>query len=123
MSIESRTYDTLTGATALTALTTNIFPEVAVQGSTRPTVVYYRAPGGERINALSGYADKENALVEVEVAASGVTSRRQVSEVVIDAMTASTRFTCILPDPPFDDYDDETADYLRTMQFSVWHST
>ena len=121
MSLESNTFNTLSSSTSLSALVgSNIYPEKRLQGSSLPAVVYYRAPGGERVNGLSGFSGLENAMVETEISAASVETRRLVADEVIDAMTHSTRFSCVMLDPPVDDYDDETNTYLRTCQFSVW---
>ena len=122
MGVESKTYQTLSGSTALTAIVgSRIYPDHRRQGDSLPAVVFYRAPGGERVNHLTGFADLENVSMEVVVSAAAVDTRRTAGDAVITAMTGSTRFTCILPDPPYDDYDDETRVYERTLQFSIWN--
>ena len=124
MAVEADTYQNLSGSTALTALVgTRIYPEHRPPSDSLPAVVFFRAPGGERINSLSGYEMLENATIEIEVYATAVDARREVADQVISAMTGSTRYSCILPDPPYDDYDDETGTYERTLDFSVWNQT
>lgn len=124
MAVESDTYQTLINYGALTALVgTRIYPEHRPNSDSLPAVVFFRSPGGERINSLSGFTQLENAIIEIEVYATAVDTRREVSDHVIAAMTSSTRFSCILPDSPYDDYDDETGTYERTMDFSVWAQT
>lgn len=124
MAIEAKVYSVLSGATALTALVgSRIYPEHRHQSTGTPAVVYYRAPGGERVNSLKGYEKMENAIIEISVYTSTIDDRRIIADQVMAAMAASTTFGSILPDPPYDDYDDETQVYDRTMQFSVWNQT
>lgn len=122
MSVLGRTYNSLTTSTALTALvSSSIWPEKRLQGSSLPAVIYYRVPGGERVNSLQGYHTLENAIVAIEVHSTGMDERREVANTVITAMTGSVYFSCILPDPPYDDFDDDTQIYERVMEFSVWN--
>ncbi len=125
MGVESKTYQTLSGSTALTAqVDTRIYPEHRPDSvGTLPAVVFFRAPGGERVNSLKGYNDLENVMMEIEVYSSAIDQRREVADLVISAMTGSTRFSCILPDPPYDDYDEDTREYERILQFSIWNHT
>ena len=124
MGVESKTYTALSGATALTAIVgSRIYPDARRQSEGLPAVVFYRAPGGEHVNSLAGSANMENAIVEVVVSATSVDVRRTAGDAVFAAMTAATSFSAIMPDPPFDDYDDETRIYERTMDFSVWNQT
>jgi len=116
-------YTALSGSTLVNTKTTKIYPEKRPQDSDSPSVVYYRAPGGIRENDLQGYCNKENPIIEVTVYASSVDKRSTIAGAVITAMQQATGFLAIVPDPPFDDYDDETKLYERTIQFSVWHST
>lgn len=122
MSIESRVYNSLSGSTVVTSLVgASIYPDHRYQEDETPAVVFWRAPGGVRINDFNGYSGVENPIIEVTVYSSSVDTRREVSDAVISVMTDTTFYSCILPDPPFDDYDDETKIYERTMQFSVWY--
>jgi hypothetical protein len=116
-------YTCLSGAATVTNQTTKIYPEKRSQDSETPAIVYYRAPGGERITDLQGYGNKENPIIEVTIYASRVDKRSVIADAVIAAMDTATGFTAILPDPPYDDYDDINEIYERTLQFSVWHST
>jgi len=122
--IESKVYDTLSGSAAVVAIVgTKIYPDHRTQYDGLPAIIFYRTPGGERINSLTGYDSLENAIIEIAVQASAVDGRRALGDVVTAAMTGSTRFSCILPDPPYDDYDDETGIYERLFDFSVWNAT
>jgi hypothetical protein len=122
MPLEGDIYNTLSGSTALTALvSSSIYPDHRFQGDITPAVVFWRAPGGERINDIKGYGGKENPVIEVTVYTTAVDARRVVGDAVATAMTGSTRYTCLMPYPPFDDYDDETKVHERTLQFSVWY--
>jgi len=124
MGIEGKIYAALSGSTTLTGLvSSSIYPDHRYQDDAAPAVVYYRAPGGDRINDLQGYSGKENPIIEITIYADSVDARREVGDAVISVMAATTRFTSLLPTPPFDDYDDETKIYERTLQFSVWNST
>jgi len=123
MAIDADIYQTLTTNAALTALTTAIYPEHGWQDDEAPAVIYYRAPGGERIHDAKGYCGKEVVSVEMSAYATAVDSRRSLSNAVITAMTGSTRFRCKMFAPPYDDYDPDTKIYERTMQFDVWNST
>ena len=122
--VEAKIYNTLSNAAALTTLVGSaIYPDHRYQDDETPAVVYWRAPGGVRQNDLKGYSGVENPIIEITVYSSAVDNRRDVGQAVINAMTSSTYMSCILPDPPFDDYDDETKIYERTMQFSVWYKS
>ena len=124
MPIESKVYTALSGATALTNLVGDrIYPEHRHQSTGIPAVVYWRAPGGERVNSLTQYEQLENVLIEISVYTSAIDDRRVIADQVIAAMVTAGTFGAILPDPPYDDYDDETKTYERTMQFSVWNQT
>lgn len=123
MAVDADIYQTLTTSAALTALTTAIYPEHGWQADQAPAVIYYRAPGGERIHDLAGYGGKETVPVEIAAYATAVDTRRTIAAAVTAAMTGSTRFTCRMLSPPFDDYDPDTKIYERTMQFDVWNST
>ena len=123
MAVDADIYQTLTTSVTLTALTTAIYPEHGWQEDQAPAVVYYRAPGGERIHDLKGYAGKELVPVEIAAYTTAVDARRVLADAVISAMTGSTRFTCRMAAPPFDDYDPDTKIYERTMLFDVWNTT
>lgn len=121
MGISAKVYSELSGSTALTAIVSSaIYPDHRYQDDTTPAVVFWRAPGGERINDLKGYSGKENPVIEVTVYATSVGARREAANACITAMAESTRFTSLLPGTPWDDYDDETQTYERVLQFSVW---
>ena len=105
-SIESKIYSVLSAATAVTALTTRIYPEVRPAADALPAVVYSRL-SGLRVNSLSGYSGLENARVQLDIYAQTVDKRREVYDAVVTAMNAATVFTCLLVDSPFDSYDDE----------------
>lgn len=121
MSLESRIYGVLSGATALTAVvSSNIYPETRPQAAALPAVVYQRT-GGLRVNSLSGYSGLENAMVEVVVYATSIDMRRSIGESVTDAMCSATVFQCLQNDSPSDFYDDEVETYERSITFSVWN--
>ena len=123
MGLEGEIYSALSGSTTLRSLvSSSIYPDHRYTEETTPAVVYWRAPGGARVNDLKGYSGKENPIIEITVYSSAVDTRRVIADAVISVMQSSTGFSAILPDPPFDDYDDYTKIYERTMQFSVWHS-
>ena len=123
MGVDADIYATLTTNSTLTALTTAIYPEHGWQDDEAPTVIYWRAPGGERIHDAKGFSGKEVVSVEVSAFATAVDDRRALSDAVIAAMTGSTRFNCKMFAPAYDDYDPDTKIYERTMQFDVWNST
>jgi len=124
MGVESKTYQTLANSTALVSVVgTRIYPEHRPDTDSLPAVIFSRAPGGERVNTLSGYNALENVIIEIDVYATAIDARREAGDLVIAAMTGSTRFSCLLPDPPFDDYDPDTRTYERSLQFSVWNHT
>lgn len=72
------------------------------------------------MNDLKGYGGKENPVLEVLIYTTAIDTRREAADACITAITESTRFTALLPIPPWDDYDDETQTYERVLQFSVW---
>ena len=121
-SIESKIYNVLSAATAVTALTTSIFPEHRPSADVLPAVVYSRI-AGVRENSLSGYVNLENAVVQVEIYTADLDGRRILGDNITTALTASTSFNAILSESPFDDYDDEYQIYIRTMDFSIWNKT
>jgi hypothetical protein len=119
-SLESKIYSVLSAATAVTAITTHIYPEHRPPADPLPAVVFSRV-SGLRVNSLSGYSNLENASIQVECYSSIVDGRRALSDAVILAMATATPFSALLNDSPFDDYDDEAGVYIRTMDFSVWN--
>jgi hypothetical protein len=119
-SLESKIYSVLSAATAVTALTTRIYPEHRPAADALPAVVFSRV-AGFRINTLGGFSNLENANVQVEVYTGSVDTRRLLADNVTTALTASTSFNAILTDSPFDSYEDEEALYIRTMDFSIWN--
>ena len=123
MGVDADIHATLTTSVTLTALTTAIYPEHGWQDDESPAVIYYRAPGGERYHDAKGYCGKEVVAIEISAYASAIDDRRQISDAVISAMTGSTRFTCKMFAPAFDDYDPDTKIYERVMQFDVWNNT
>ena len=124
MAVDADIYQTLTTNAALTALvSSNIYPEHGWQADQSPAVIYYRTPGGERFHDLAGFTGKQLVTVEVSAYATAIDARRAIAASVVTAMTASTRFTCRMQSPAFDDYDPDTQIYERTMQFDVWNST
>jgi len=124
MGVEAKVYAALSGFSSLTNLVGDkIYPEHRHQSTGTPAVVYYRAPGGERVTSLKGYSQLENAIIEISVYTSAVDDRRAIADQVISAMSKATAFGSVLPDPPYDDYDDETQTYERTLMFSVWNQT
>ena len=121
MGILAKVYAELSGTSALTAIVSSaIYPDHRFQPDTTPAVVFWRAPGGERMNDLKGYGGKENPVLEVLIYTTAIDTRREAADACITAITESTRFTALLPIPPWDDYDDETQTYERVLQFSVW---
>jgi len=124
MAVDADIYQTLTTNAALTALvSSNIYPEHGWQADQAPAVIYWRTPGGERFHDLKGFTGKRLTAVEVSAYSTAIDTRRSIADAVIDAMTASTRFTCRMLSPAYDDYDPDTQIYERTMQFDVWNST
>jgi hypothetical protein len=119
-SLESKIYSVLSAATAVTALTTRIYPEHRPAADALPAVVFSRV-AGFRVNTLGGFSNLENANVQVEVYTGSIDTRRLLADNVTTALTASTSFNAILTDSPFDSYEDEEALYIRTMDFSIWN--
>jgi hypothetical protein len=119
-SIESKLYGVLSASTSITALTTRIYPEHRPAADALPAVVFSRV-SGLRVNSLAGYSNLENAQVQVECYAASVDGRRALADVVTTAITKATTFNAVLMEAPFDDYDDESALYIRTMDFSIWN--
>ncbi len=119
-SIENKVYSVLSGAAALTALTTEIYPDHRPAAAALPAVVYTRL-SGIRVNTMSGYSNLENVSLQIYVYSSSIDQRREISDQVIIAMTGASQFKCILDESPFDDYDDEIQVYERVMDFSIWN--
>lgn len=121
MSLYNRIYESLTTSVTLMALTTKVYPEVRPQNKGTPAVVYRRI-GGHRENTLdAGYVDLENPRVEIKAFATAIDARRTVSDAVVAAITASTRFSAISAMSPFDYYDAVTGEYTRVLDFSIWN--
>jgi hypothetical protein len=119
-SLESKIYSVLSAATAVTALTTRIYPEHRPAADALPAVVFSRV-AGFRVNTLGGFSNLENANVQVEVYTGSIDTRRLLADNVTTALTVSTSFNAILTDSPFDSYEDEEAMYIRTLDFSIWN--
>lgn len=119
-SLESKIYSVLSGATAVTGLTTRIYPEHRPPADALPAVVFSRV-SGLRVNHLRGYGNLENAQIQIECYASAVDGRRALSDAIIGALSSAAQFSALLLESPFDDYDDEAPVYVRTMDFSIWH--
>lgn len=119
-SIESKLYSVLSASTSITVLTTRIYPEHRPAADALPAVVFSRV-SGLRVNSLGGYSNLENAQVQVECYSSSVDGRRELADVVTTAITEASQFNAVLTEAPFDDYDDESALYIRTMDFSIWN--
>lgn len=119
-SLESKIYGVLSTATAITVLTTRIYPEHRPPADALPAVVYSRV-SGLRVNHLTGYSNLENAQIQFECYASAVDGRRALADAVIGALSSAVAFSALLNDSPFDDYDDEAEMYIRTMDFSIWN--
>lgn len=119
-SLESKIYSVLSAATAVTALTTRIYPEHRPAADALPAVVFSRV-AGFRVNTMSGYTNLENANIQVECYSNSVDGRRLLADCVTTALTASTSFNTVLTDSPFDSYEDEEGLYIRTMDFSIWN--
>jgi hypothetical protein len=121
MSLESRIYAALSGATALTALVgSNIYPEHRPQEDTAPAVVYGRV-SGLRLYHLQGFSGLENPRVQIDSYATSVDGRREVAAQVVAAMEASTTFKAMALISPMDDYDDRLKIYRRIFDFSIWN--
>lgn len=119
-SLESKIYSVLSAASVVTALTTRIYPEHRPPADALPAVVFSRV-SGLRVNHLGGYSNLENAQIQVECYSSAVDGRRALADAVIGALSSAVTFSALLHDSPFDDYDDEAAMYIRTMDFSIWN--
>ena len=119
-SLESKIYSVLSAATAVTAISTRIYPEHRPPADALPAVVFSRV-SGLRVNTLGGYSNLENAQIKVECYSANVDGRRALADAVIGAMSAAVSYSALLNDSPFDDYDDEAGVYIRTMDFSIWN--
>jgi hypothetical protein len=121
MGLESKIYATLTTSSTLVAqVGTSIFPDNIVQGASVPTIVYHRV-SGERITSLSGYSNLENAHIQFAVYATSIDNRREVMDLLIGALTSSTRFNVVTGASPYDEWDDEVMQYARTVDISIWN--
>lgn len=120
-SLESKIYAELSTSTALTALVgTNIYPNVRFQFSGDPALVYTRI-GGQRDYTLTGYSNLENPRVSIEIYATAIDMRREISTVIIPIMEGSTRFKAITEIGPIDIYDPTVDEYKRILDFSIWN--
>lgn len=121
MSLESKIYSVLSGATALTALTTDhIYPQNIPQGITTPAVVYTRI-GGIRVYDLQRYSTLENPTISIEIYTSSIDERRAIGDEIITAMENALQFKALAITAPYDDYNDDIKTYRRVIDFSVWH--
>lgn len=121
MPLEERLYTALTGSATLTAIVgTAIYPIKRAQGSTLPAVVYRRASGGREYSTI-GYATLENAHIELSVYATAVTARRKTGDAAIGAISSSVTFRGLVISSPQDFYNDETAEYSRRIEVSIWN--
>lgn len=122
MPLEEKLYNSLTTSATLTAIVgTAIYPVRRVQGGTLPAVVYRRASGGREYTTV-GYATLENAHIELSIYATAVTARRKTGDAAIGAISSSLTFKGLVISSPQDFYDDETAEYSRRFDISIWNS-
>jgi len=122
VSLYSRIYGSLTTSTALTALVSaKIYPEHRPQNDGTPSVVYKRISGHREIALGEGYVGLENPRVEIKVFATAIDARREVSNAVVTAMEAATRFSAISAMSPYDGYNPVVKEYTRVLDFSIWN--
>ena len=121
MALEGNIYISLSTATALTALVgTAIYPDHKPQESTLPAVVYSRVSGIREYH-LQGFSGLEHARIQADIYSTDIDARRKVTEQVITAMEASTKFTAMALNSPIDDYDDRVNLYRRIQDFTIWN--
>jgi hypothetical protein len=121
MGLESKIYATLTtSATLVAQIGTSIFPDHAVQGAKVPTIVYHRI-SGTRHNSLTGYVGLENARIQFDIYATAIDKRREITDLLIGALTSSTRFSIVAQESPIDEYDDDIGLYARIIDISIWN--
>lgn len=120
MAVESKVYLTLSQSTILSGLVGDrIYPLHRVQSGVTPSIVFSRL-SGDRVNDLSGYSHLHNPRYQVDVYTTSVDQLRQIGDVVLSVMGASTLFSAIAPAGPFDGYEDDFKLYTRTLEFSIW---
>jgi len=120
--LESKIYSTLTGAAAVTALTSaRIYPLHRPQNEEHPSLVFSRVGGNREYTLNEGYVDLENPRVSIEVYATSVDGGIALGDAVITAMESSTRFSAITAMSPVDIYDETMEEYKRVLDFSLWN--
>jgi hypothetical protein len=121
MPLEEKLYTALTGSATLTAIVgTAIYPVKRAQGGTLPAVSYRRASGSREHSTL-GYVTVENAHIELNVYATAVTARRKTGDAAVGAISSSITFKGLVISSPQDFYNDETAEYVRRFDISIWN--
>lgn len=120
MAVESKVYLTLSQSTILSGLVGDrIYPLHRVQSGITPSIVFSHM-SGDRVNDLSGYSHLHNPQYQMDIYTTSVDQLRQIGDIVLSVMEASTLFSAIAPTDPFDGYEDDFALYRRTLEFSIW---
>ena len=119
--LEAKLFTVLSGAPAITALVGGrIYPQVLPQTPTYPAVTYQRV-AGNRENHLRGYADLENAIIQIDAWAATLAGAIALGDAITTAMYAATTFAAILPGSPMDTWEDDVEKHRRSLDFSCWN--
>lgn len=119
--LEAKLFTVLSNAAAITAIVGGrIYPQQLPQTPTYPAITYQRA-GGDRENHVRGYANLENAIIQIDAWAVTLAGAIALGDVITTAMYAATTFAAILPSSPVDTWEDDVKKYRRSMDWSVWN--
>lgn len=118
MSAETATYTALSTYAGLAALvSTRIYPMVLPQDCPLPAVTYQLISDIPEVN-LDGDADLSQARIQVDVWATSFGSAATIAVQIMAAMKTISQ--CIPLSNPIPLLDEETGEFRRLMEFSVW---
>lgn len=119
--LEEKIQAVLKGAASITAIAGDrITPMQMRQTPIYPAVVYQRV-AGNRENHVRGYANLENAIIQIDAWAVTLAGAIALGDAITTAMYAATAFAAILPGSPVDTWEDDVKKYRRSMDWSVWN--
>lgn len=118
--LEGSIYSALSGASTVTNITsTRIYPVVMPQETAAFPVLTYQRVGASRSYHLRGYADLDEASIQIDAWSTGYGSCKTLSTVVIRVMEEQTAFKARCDDVT-DLYEDAAGLHRVSMDFSVW---
>ena len=122
MILEEAIFAHLSTSTAVTGHTgARIYPVVLPQDPTLPALTFTRVATMPE-NTLSGYANYENALVEIDCWSSALKSSKLLADQVRKVMDGATGYDALLTGETVI-YEPEVDIYRITQDYSCWIAT